>query len=214
MKRKSKNQINELEKYKWEFLRRNKGYRKTYESYIKYKKLKKYRAGDEESIFQFTSDWLLHWPLDPAKSYETNMKLRPSGKKDAFMSFPLTMDSDFSCGMDVPLISGEFMIDIQFNRRKIVEKFKEYLDKFKEDYNNSIKEKASLPEKQRRARIEEYKRYLKVYDLRKIGWGEERIAKKFHSGDSERDIDYAKKKVRRDFTRCLKLIKGDYGQIT
>ena len=66
----------------------------------------------------------------------------------------------------------------------------------------------------RRRNRTEYDRYLTVYDLREQGWQWGKLADKFYKGDTERgDIDYAKKKVRRDYERCKKMIDGGYRQI-
>jgi transcriptional regulator len=69
-------------------------------------------------------------------------------------------------------------------------------------------------ESKSRMRTENYETYIKVREMEEKGLDEEHIAKKVYRSDVERgDLNYAKRKARRDLDRCQKCIDEVYRQI-
>lgn len=62
-------------------------------------------------------------------------------------------------------------------------------------------------------RCDDYERYLIVYLLLDKGCHINKVAKIFYEGDAKRDMNYARRKVRRDYDRAQKLIEGGCRQI-
>lgn len=94
------------------------------------------------------------------------------------------------------------------------ERFRIYYDSVTRNLDlKKISNESNFLDISSRARFGEYKRYLKVYDLVIKGKTLKEIAKRLYSGDIERDMNYAIRKVRRDYDRCKRLIDGGYRQI-
>ena len=203
--------INKLEKFKWEFLRRNKDYIEFHNKYITCRKSKRYREKDNNTkIADFQVLWGVARPLNPAQSYEEILESLPAREKNIFFPFAVSLTLDPGYDKDCPLIWGEFMLDIQLPKRTITQKFEKYLDYYIKTFRNKAKKKHYF---KNRSSLQNYQMYIDVYDLYKKGWNPEKIARKFYSRDVERDINYAKRKVKRDYERCRQLIYGEYRQI-
>lgn len=65
-------------------------------------------------------------------------------------------------------------------------------------------------------RIPEIKRYLEVYKLKtENNWSWEKLAQKFYKcGVEQEDLNYVKKKIKRDYERCKKLINEGFKHIS
>jgi hypothetical protein len=71
-----------------------------------------------------------------------------------------------------------------------------------------------VPARKTRARLAEYKRYLKVFDMRSGGASWERTAERLYPEDVEKGrVSYAKRKARRDYERCESMIAEGYRQL-
>lgn len=76
-----------------------------------------------------------------------------------------------------------------------------------------LRSKVLSKKKPHRVRLNQYKQYLEVYDLRKAGWSWEKLAKRFYKKQGG-DLNYKKQKVKRDYDRAEAFIgKGKYLQI-
>jgi hypothetical protein len=72
----------------------------------------------------------------------------------------------------------------------------------------------AVPGRKTRARLAEYKRYLKVFDMRNDGASWERIAERLYPEDVEKGrLSYARRKARRDYERCESMIAEGYRQL-
>ena len=202
--------IAKLEKYKWDFLRRNEVYKQVYKAYVAHRKLKKYKKGDEEDIFHLYSTWGIKYPLDPEKTYQQNIRTAPSHIKQVFLPLPFHANTDSSFGDDAQLVLGEFEIDLGFSDRAIISFFKEYLKYYHKRFKNTARKKYQISYKIKKPKFAEYDRYLEIFDLRKknISWAE--IAKKRYFPTDKVELADAKWKVHRDYRRCEKLIRGGY----
>ena len=186
--------ISKLEKYKWEFLRRNKEYRKAYDSYIK--KSPKKKDGEE-----LASEWWILEPLDYSKTYEE--VIRFSGSRELFLPYYLKIDLGKGHDANCPLISGGFLMDISYPKELIIEAFKEHLTNLINTHKKS-KGLYRKPKIRDRVRVETYKTYLEVYDLRekkKLKWrqvAEKKYGKNYHY--------YAIKTLMRQYESCKELI--------
>lgn len=188
--------IGNLEKYKWEFLRRNDKYNEAYSEY-------KQGLLEKEEF----KSWGLNQPLNPAKRYEEVIKSTRNNK--LFFPFHLSLQLDSAYDKACPLVWGELLMDVSLPKKTILEEFEKQLDRLIKSY----KGKRGLYEKDpanRRARIARYEHYLNVYDLRVKGWTWRRLAEKFYPGEF---IYRAKKYAKRDYQRCKKMIEGGFGQI-
>ncbi|MDP1852913.1 MAG: hypothetical protein Q8L26_01710 [Candidatus Omnitrophota bacterium] len=99
-------------------------------------------------------------------------------------------------------------IDLKFPKKSIMKNVEEVID-------NSL---AILPKKYEnvdsRKRFAHYEGYLKIFDLKNKGWTWNKLAKKFYKNDVDRnELNYAKRKVKRDYERCVKLVEGGFRQI-
>lgn len=108
---------------------------------------------------------------------------------------------------DIPSV---IKVELNLDRRKkeIINNVSKIIDEW-----NGLRKKAGLL-CEKRFNYDKYKGYLKVYDLRKLGWSWEKITRVIYKGDIERgDLNYAKKKAKRDYERCKKLTDSGYRQI-
>jgi len=184
------------DKYKWEFLRRNKEYCQAYKKIL--------RVKDKEALINFSSEWGLKKPINPTRKFE---QLAQSDKISLFYFQPLILELDQGYDVATPLISGDFILDIQHPKKEIMAKFEAYIDEYINNFNKVDKDK------RQRNRLEEYQRYLDVYDLKNKGWGWDKLAERFYKSDTENGrISYARMKIKRDFNRCKKLIDGGFNK--
>lgn len=227
---------------KWEFLRRNKAYIKDYEKYAgenNYDKWfdffqKKYGIlsplNPKVSFFESVKE-------------SKKIRIKNKGKRSSFAkrfakvkyaliaeylhywakgAFCLDNDNhyvshDIDGNVDTePLSDNEIkekdaikiLIDLDAPLRRILSETQKIVKQWQERRSKVVKNSAN------RLRLSEYKRYIEVYDLKNQGWAWDELAEKFYEMDVERgDINYAKRKVKRDYGRCKKIIDGDYRQI-
>lgn len=224
----AKTKFNEsLSRYRWEFLRKNETYIKSYQQHIKLEK-----SPTLENRIKFHSsrtdkiENIIFGYFDPTKNYEYHLKHTPNFNKAFIIPVFFINKTDIHICGPIPIVhrerdfdnkpryiaSGEFFIDLEYPKETILRRISDYLDEYKKVRN---KEDADM----HRTRFGNYDNYLKVYDLREQGWSWDKLANKFYKGDVERanlgvkGINYAKRKVKRDYERCKKLIEGGYGQI-
>ena len=98
-----------------------------------------------------------------------------------------------------------FLVDIWRDKEIILHEMSKRIDKIRE---NESKEDV---DQTIRLRTNEYKKYLQVYDLKNKGWSWDKLANKFYPEDSG-GFNQAKRKVKRDYERCKKLIDGGLGK--
>jgi len=193
-------------KYSWEFLRRNENYIKFYNKFLLYKKSPNYSKDFEEEIFYI--GWGLAGAANPNKTYEENIKFL---KKDIFSPIPVLLTVDTT--KPVHILEGSFTIALSFPKRTIMWSFEKQLNYHLQQYKKFLKKQREKINKSR-VRIENYNRYLEVFDLKNKGWGFDRLAKKFYASDVDRGgLSFAKMKVKRDYNRCNELIKYGHQQI-
>jgi hypothetical protein len=104
--------------------------------------------------------------------------------------------------------SIEVLIDLDVSMERILHEVKGIVSKWKKMKANLVLSGKT------RARLAEYKRYLKVFDMRSDGASWERIAGRLYKADVEKGrLSYAKRKARRDYERCESMIAEGYRQL-
>lgn len=222
--------------YKWEFIRRSTSYQNDYDAYLKAKNRSNGKAVSWNCKYGvFAADYRNSYPgciksnvVDEAVVFFSQFKPSEVLRIDAWSDQALSetkIDLDNMPyrlegikfkkmhGEDIPDLKKmktlRLAIDINSSKKRLVNSFKTTINFYKSLVKGDKKGA-------NRKRFNEYDRYLKVYDLREQPkpWSWEKLAKRFYGVDIERgDMDYAKKKVKRDYERCKKLIDGDYRQI-
>lgn len=109
--------------------------------------------------------------------------------------------------------SGSDLIDLSINlkfpKAAIMAFLEFYVDLYKRDY-------ASKLDKATRARLREYKDYLRIYDLKQQGLNFFDIASDVYKkdiGSIKKDAISIVENTERNYKSCLRLIKGGYKQI-
>jgi len=126
---------------------------------------------------------------------------------DVDLGYEINLEGMHDCpgkGINKPIIDEPIVLSlyVDLNRpsTKIYKEFKEKILKWKQMLKVDDR-------KRRRNRIPEYKKYLRIYDLKtKKGLSSKKIALKQY-GDDEID---SVRKVDRHISKCRKLIKGGY----
>ena len=104
-------------------------------------------------------------------------------------------------------------VDMRFPKEKIFDEFELLVDRWQKPLKKMIK-KLPRAKPEKRLQLNQYEKYLKVYDHYKKGMSMAKLAKKFYPGYVESSgKDYAERKVLRDLNGCLRLIHGGYKQI-
>ncbi len=229
-----KTENNLIYHYKWEFIRRSKSYRNDYDDYVKAKNRSNGKAVSWNSKYGvFAADYRNSYPgritpngVEEAVVFFSQFKPSEVLRVDAWSDQALNegkIDLDnmpYSLegikfkkmhGEDIPDLKRmktlRLAIDIRCPKKHLIDKFKTMIN----FYKRLVKD---IPTNDKRKRFGQYDRYLEVYDLKEKGWSWDKLARKFYKGDVERgNLDYAKKKVKRDYDRCKKLIDGDYRHI-
>lgn len=214
-------------KYRWEFLRRNKEYQKDYRYITINLKVadiirNQYPKRLVDEALSILSKWDLLNPIPPGLSF--NDLLESDKKLKSFHMDSLSVN-DFAIDIyDSPdslspkdlYIKGSLVriyVNMRFPKEKILDEFELLVDKWQKPLKKMLKKLPhSKPEK--RLQLNQYEKYLKVYDHYKKGISMAKLAKKFYPGYVESSgKDYAERKVLRDLNGCLRLIHGGYKQI-
>ena len=104
-------------------------------------------------------------------------------------------------------------VNMRFPKEKILDEFELLVDKGQKPLQKMIK-KVFRDKPEKRLQLNQYDKYLKVYDHYKKGMSMAKLAKEFYPGYVESSgKDYAERKVLRDLNGCLRLIHGGYKQI-
>jgi len=202
-------------KYRWEFERRNKNYIKDYSS-VKY-------AKSRSKVSRFKTKWAIGQPIDPALKFEDLQRLDRKKQGDQYIRAikepfeavtekynlkDLTFGNMFNIMEAVPVT-----ISIHQPKQKILDEIESLIDKWHKKLNKEFK-KYRLSLYRFRVQFDQYDNYLKIYDLIESGYSHEDVARKVYMGYIESSgIYYAKRKVKRDYERCEKLIESDFRQI-
>ena len=102
---------------------------------------------------------------------------------------------------------------MRFPKEKILDEFELLVDKWQKPLKKMMK-KVFHDKPEKRLQINQYEKYLKVYDSHRKGMSMSQLAKKFYPGYIESSgKDYAERKILRDINGCLRLIHGGYKQI-
>ncbi len=214
-------------KYRWEFLRRNREYQKDYRyitinlkvADIIRNQYPKHLVNEALSIL---SKWDLLNPIPPGLSF--NALLESDKKLKSFHMDSLSVN-DFAIDMyDSPdslspkdlYIKGSLVriyVNMRFPKEKILDEFELLVDKWQKPLKKMMK-KVFHDKPEKGLQLNQYEKYLKVYDHYKKGMSMTKLAKKFYPGYVESSgKDYAERKVLRDLNGCLRLIHGGYKQI-
>ena len=214
-------------KYRWEFLRRNKDYQNDYRQIVlKLNGADFFKDSYPEALRQKVSEILLKWdllsPISPRLSFnellESDRKLK-SIYIDSLAVNEFAIDcseSPDSLNQNDLYMKGsmlEMYVDMKFPKEKILDEFELLVDKWQKPLKKMIK-KLPHTKPEKRLQLNQYEKYLKVYDHYKKGMSMAKLAKKFYSnyiGLSGKD--YAERRVLRDLNGCLRLIHGGYKQI-
>jgi hypothetical protein len=219
---------------KWEFVRRNKPYKKDYKEYAAEKTKGGKSFNLDKWIKHFQEKYHIHWPIDPKEDFP---KRKSTTKLNNFMA-KLTDESVEVIYDDrvllnnlngCPIWSGfpcdkvdniEYLylrVNVNHLNKRIKDQFNKILTSFTtmRDEMRDKENKLYLKEESKsRMRTENYETYIKVREMEEKGLDEEHIAKKVYRSDVERgDLNYAKRKARRDLDRCQKCIDEVYRQI-
>lgn len=214
-------------KYRWEFLRRNKEYQKDF-AYItgtlKVTDIIRNRYPDSlvHKVLNILVKWNLLNPISPELPFNALIKSDKKFKSfylDSLVVNELAIDGSLdpdSLSREDLYVKGsmvELCVDMKFPKEKILDEFELLVDKWQKPLKKMIKAfPNSEPEK--RLQVNQYEKYLKVYDAHRKGMSFAKLAKKFYSGYIESSgKDYAERKVLRDINGCLRLIHGGYKQI-
>ena len=214
-------------KYRWEFLRRNREYQKDYFFIIMKLNVvdiikNSYPHSLVKKALKILSKWDLLNPIPPKLSFDA--LLRSDKKLKSFYLDSLIVDElAIDCFENPDLLSTEELyvkasyldmrIDMRFPKEKILDEFKFLVDNWQKRLKKAMKSfPNSKPEP--RLQIDQYDRYLKVYDQHRKGVSFDKLAKKFYPNYVESPgMNYAQLKVQRDISSCLKLIHGGFKQI-
>ena len=214
-------------KYRWEFLRRNKDYQNDYRHIIlKLNGMDFFKNSYPEALRQKVFEILLKWdllsPIFPRLSFNELLKSDRKLKSIYIDSLAVNefaidcSESPDSLNQKDLYIKGSMLkmyVDMRFPKEKILDEFELLVNRWQKPLKKMIKKlPRARPEK--RLQLNQYAKYLKVYDHYKKGMSMAKLAKKFYSnyiGLSGKD--YAERKVLRDLNGCLRLIHGGYKQI-
>ncbi len=222
----TKRELNCL-KYRWEFLRRNQEYQKDYlyiTDHLKVTDIIKNSYSDllVKKVLDILSKWGLLNPIPPKLSFDALLK---SDKKlKSFYIDSLSSDENAILIYESPdglssqdlYIKGSMVklhVDMKFSKEKILDEFSVLINKWQTQLRK-LSRKFPKAKPDERLQINQYEKYLRMYDHHKKGMSFSQLAKKFYSGYIETSgKDYAERKVSRDINGCLKLIHGGYRQI-
>ena len=214
-------------RYRWEFLRRNKEYQRDYAYITGTLKVvdiirNKYPEPLVHRVFKILSKWDLLNPIPPQLPFSTLLK---SDKKLKSFHMDSLSVNDFAIDMyDSPdslspkdlYIKGSLVriyVNMRFPKEKILDEFELLVDKWQKPLKKMIK-KVFRDKPEKRLQLNQYDKYLKVYDHYKKGMSMAKLAKKFYPGYVESSgKNYAERRVLRDLNGCLRLIHGGYKQI-
>jgi len=228
-----------IDGYKWEFLRRNQEFQRDYAAFAsqfpewitEYGGLISSTSINDpaalpifhEHVSKISQRWWVMAPMDPSRSIPSQL---PEDFDPPSFYKPLEVESGSSWavtqyGSNVrgPFTARElrfpvFQIDIAQPLEMILAEVEFWIENSKLTYRSYI---GPVPEfrRRRRARLEEYESYLKVWDLRVQGLTFEQIAfRLFPRQMKNEDVrDAMTKRMRSQFLRAEKLIEGEYKQI-
>ena len=214
-------------KYRWEFLRRNREYQKDYRYITINLKVtdiirNKYPKHLVDEALDVLSKWDLLNPIPPGLSF--NDLLKGDKKLKSFHIDSLSVndfaidiyDSPDSLSQKDLYVKGSLVkmyVNMRFPKEKILDEFELLVDQWQKPLKKMMK-KVFRDKPQKRLQLNQYEKYLKVYDDYKRGMSMAKLAKKFYPGYIESSgKDYAERKVLRDLNGCLRLIHGGYKQI-
>ncbi len=214
-------------RYRWEFLRRNKEYQRDYVYITDTLKVtdiirNKYPEPLVHKVFKILSKWDLLNPIPPQLPFCALLKNDKKLKSFHIDSLSVKefaidlYDSPDSLSPEKLYINGSMVkmyVDMKFPKEKILDEFELLVDKWQKPLKKMIK-KVFRDEPEKRLQINQYEKYLKVYDGHRKGMSLAKLAKIFYPGYIESSgKDYAERKVLRDINGCLRLIHGGYKQI-
>lgn len=204
-----------IAKYKWEFVRRNKFYRRDYKN-IWLPVLKKNSTRKALRVSRYFQR--KYGLFEPRSPYLPSPECKKGRGKNFAWLFPsdAVWCKDLLCdalpknrkrikkGFD----KIHLEIDMRFPKERIMKSVEETI-------NNCL---AILPKKYKdvnsRKRFSQYEGYLKIFDLRNKGCSWNQLAEKFYKNDIDRnELNYAKRKAKRDYERCAKLVESGFRQI-
>lgn len=205
----------QIAKFRWEFLRRNKNYREDYQKKNTFRKaywLKEYGVYppyDPKDDFpkepnSSTPGIFMFYDLLPAPSIVLkDINSKPIHHKEVMREQDVVLPylNELSVAKLNQVSTLNLLVDITQRERLILSEFNKLICHWKK-----------MRKTKNKSRFENYRQYLRIFDLKERGWSWTRLANKSHPNEAG-GLDYAKQKVMRDYKRCKKLIEGGYRQI-
>lgn len=226
-----KKEHDKIQKYKWEFLRRNKKYQQGYDKFNKadtnfYRDNPDATEEDYDTWLQaqqayFDEKWFINWPLDYKRK-----KPRPHPRINIGMDHPVIIcNKKNNCNKGDMLLFRDgrseripqqlgICVDLNYPKGVIKTQVEKVIDDAVDARTKAFK-KYRYKKDFRQAQLTLYDTYLKVWDLsnknKKGGW----IAKKIYPNDENSyDSGYpATHRIMEEYKECKKLIDGDYVNI-
>jgi len=214
-------------RYRWEFLRRNKEYQRDYARITVTLGVtdiirNKYPEQLVHKVLEILSKWDLLNPIPPKLSFsallKSDKKLRSFHMDSLLVSgFAIDIyDSPDSLSPEKLYVNGSMVklyVDMRYPKEKILDEFTLLVDNWQKRLRK-MRKKLPFAEPEKRLQLNQYDKYLKVYDHHRKGMSMAKLAKKFYPGYIESSgKDYAQRRVLRDINGCLRLIHGGYKQI-
>lgn len=220
----------QVQYYKWEFLRRNSKYEKDLDAFnkkgcffeicetknkaLRDRKLKVFNKANRD----FAKRWGLYYlpnpdypspdeDLETIKLFGHKEIMFPYATRPNFHEIDLGAEWGFK---NKPNNLNQIKIEINLSRPKenILYEVGRIVDALKK-----VRKHKGM-ELKGRNRFFDYEGYLQVYDLKNQDWSWERIVKKFykiHIG--HREYKYLTREIKRDYEKCKELIDGGYKKI-
>ena len=199
------------EKYRWEFMRRNKEYRRAYKKALKLrasaKKTQPYIFTDEgKKESKLAQEFFVHYGklIDPDKAWDDMEVLEKS-------IFSRVIDQRAVMGLwQNPKTPGKVRMEIDFNRINSIDALKRKISDRIDQYV------MQYPEYGRKEYYKIFDRFLKVGDLKEKNMTFPEIAKQvFSESDNlKTGIESALKKAQNDYKQYIKYVSGGYRDIT
>ncbi len=221
-KQRSKDYIEEINRLKWECIRRNEYFIKDYSRFEKGKRTSftsRKSKGKHFIIKQlqyFSKKYGICFPLSPNKKFPALLgagffdpiavRVLEPGEPELLLPIRGGITPEEGRLLRKKLRTITLRVNLDFPKEIIIQQVK-----YKIQACNKLRKRFSPP-KTNRKRIDKYSHYLEVFDLHNRGRSNEALAKKFYGNDAG-GSSYAKKKVKRDYERAKKLIYGGYRQI-
>jgi len=203
-----------IAQYRWEFLRRSKSYQKDYNNIW----LPVLKCGSKEILRAhnfFRKKYEFFEPLNPRLAAPAYGSRRAHIFYIRFMSWIVSCKEFSLCGYtarEKRLIDKGFSkihldVDLRFPKERIMERIEDVID----EALAISRKKGKVMDL--RKRLVQYEAYLRTFDLKNKGLNWAALAKKFYKNDFDRDVNYAKRKVKRDYERCCRLSEFGFRQI-